>query len=232
MRKDSIVRDFKNIPIGGIINMQEKTNFLCGKMMDIEDTIRITSKATTDIYDPIKFESILSFLPDPKQSITDSNELTQWLIEFDSKSLLREYLYNEIYTDNPFSVFKQLDSNLISGNKNNLACYDYIDKNIINRYKLTDFIFWTQFYELKELTIPGSGSSPEDPIINLLYKTPVYNYRAKDIDTKKQSVNIKEFANGTTEIIYKQNVTGTNQKIASSQYSTFIYYFDVVYTRI
>lgn len=232
MRKDSIVREFKNMPVGGIINMQEKSNFLCGKMMDIEDTIRVSSNLTTDIYDPIKFESILSFNIDPKQSDSDSNELTQWLIDFDSKSLLREYLYNEIYTDNPFSVFRQLDQNLIKGKKNNLACYDYIDRNILSRYKITDFIFWTQFYELKDITIPGSGSSPEDPVINLLYKTPVYNYRAKDTDAKRQTVNIKEYADGTTEITYKQNVTGTNQKIASSQYSTFIYYFDVVYTRI
>ena len=232
MRKDSIVRDFKNIPVGGVINMQETTNFLMSKIMDIEDTIRVSSSATTDIYDPIKFASILSITPDPKQNSTDANQLTQWLIEFDGKNLLREYLYNEIYTDNPFSVFKQLDSSLINGNKNNLACYDYIDKNLIDRYNLTDFIFWTQFYSLKNLTIPGSGSSPEDPLVNILYKTPVYNYRARDTDAKKQTVNIKEYADGTSEIAYKQNVTGTNQTIASSQYSTFIYYFDVIYTRI
>ena len=41
MKKSSIVKDYKYIPEPGTLNMFEKTNFITGKAMDIQDEIRI-----------------------------------------------------------------------------------------------------------------------------------------------------------------------------------------------
>lgn len=260
MKKESIVKDYKNVPVSGVYNMKEKSNFLCSKMMDIEDTIRISYNFTSsNIQDTltlapgplaiqkvflksllnishsfIKQDAIKSLHVEKSQTELDSNNLTKWIFEFDSKRLLREYLYNEIYTLNPQSPFKLIPTNDIPGNKINTLCYDYIDKNIMDRYRLKEFILWTSYFQLKDNTVPGTGSDPVlNPVINLLYRTPVYSINAlpninstvqADIDKQKETVALKEYNDGVYEISYKQT--------KSSQYYTFLWYYDVIFEKI
>lgn len=260
MKKNSYVEDFKNINVSGVYNMQEKSNFLCSKMMDIEDTVRISYNFTaSDVentptnlfvaqrvifaqsllnvsHSYAKQEAIISLVPDKTQTDLDSNNLTKWIFDFNAKSLLREYLYNQIYTLNPHSPFREIPLTDIPGNKINQLCYDYIDKNVLSRYKLSDFILWTSYFELKNNTVPGSGTDAViNPVINLLYKTPVYSFNAlpantttnsiqADVDKEKETVSMKQYADGTYEISYKQT--------KSSQYYTFLYYYDAIFERI
>lgn len=228
MRKNSIVREYRDTPLSGAINMQERANFLCGKMMDVEDTLRVRSRAIADTYDAVKYRAINSATIDASQTTQEQNALTTWVFEFDAKYLLREYLYNEIFTQNPFSVFNQLDQEDTLGKKSGLACIDYIDSNIIDRYRLKEFVLWTAYYELKLGRVPGSGSSAENPEIKLLSKTPVYNFNAVpgtgDPDNLKETIALKQYLDGKYEIRFKQK--------KSSQYFTFIYYYDAIYEKI
>lgn len=243
MRKDSIVKDYKNLSVPGTFVMKEKTNFLCGKMMDIEDTIRISYDYTFNellnlsvleansvlsfSHDGIKQNSILSLTEDKTQSTSESNSNTKWIFEFDSKMLLREYLYNEIYTLNPQSPFKQITQDLTPSDNINQLCMEYIDANILDRYKLKEFILWTEFYDLKMNIVPGTGTSLLNHELKLLYKTPIFNIKAIpeiNPDKTKQTISTKEYLDGKYEIYYKQT--------KSSQFSTFIYYFDVIFEKI
>lgn len=248
MRKKSIVEEFKQLPIPGTVVMKEKTNFITGKMMDIEDEFRITYNYNSDInidllnptvnavvtgranmsYDSVKAESLLSIEQDKAQSAIDSNTTTRWVFEFDSKHLLREYLYNEIYTLNPQSPFKQIPNGLIPGDKIGQACYDYIDKNLMDRYRLKEFILWAQYYDLKNNIVPRTGTDLVlNPEIKLLSKSPVFSYNAvpvKNPDLNKETISLKQYDDGTYEVYYKQT--------KSSQYFTFIYYYDVIYEKI
>jgi hypothetical protein len=113
-------------------------------------------------------------------------------------------LYNEIYTENPNSIFKQIDSSLTLNKKSNLACIDYINYNIISKYKIKDILFYTMFYELKNNTVIGSGSSTENPLIELYSKTPVYSHTAKIISPNKKNISFKQYNDGLYEISYKQ----------------------------
>ncbi len=242
MRKDTIVRDYLQSNVNGVVNMHEKTNLLCGKMMDIEDEIRISYNYTSEdlaninttssshnvSYNFIKQKAIKKLYPDSSQSPLDNVNLTKWIFELDSKYLLREYLYNEIYTNNPHSPFRQIRTTDVPGGKINTLCYDYIDKNILSRYQLKEIVLWVSYFELKLGSVPGSGSNILNPEIKLLYQTPVYSFNAipmvSNPDSQKETVSIKPYNDGLVEINYKQK--------KSSQYYTFIWYYDAVYQKI
>ncbi len=272
MRKASQVQDFIQMRVNGTQVMREKSSFLGGKMMDIEDiinitysynkdnlnttnltekqiqdlsklinipsnTINLTPTQITDLnntitslndktYDVIKRNSIISLKENNNQSTFESNTTTKWIFEFDSKYLLKEYLYSEIYTyggiDSPF--YNISNNNM----KSNQMCYDYIEKNVLDRYKVKEFILWTEYYKLKLNEVPGSGTNPEfDPLIKLSYKKPVFSFRAipdAEPEKNKETISFKEYNDGIYEIGYKQQLT-------SNEY-TFIYYFDVIYEKI
>lgn len=245
MKKNAIVKNFKNSSIPGTYVMQEKSNFLVSKMMDIEDTVRISYNITpNDIglnnidtlnklnYDDLK-KRCISLSVDKSQTTQDTNNLTKWLFTLDSKTLLREYLYNEIYTINPNSAFKQINSDNVPTKNISDSCYNYIDLNILNRYKLSQIYLWVNYYDLKINKVPGTGTSNNNPAIQLLSKTPIYsiyaipatsNIRSNDVDNKKETISMKGYDNGIYEISYKQT--------KSSQNYTFIYYYDVIFEKI
>ncbi len=243
MRKHPIVQEYINKDIPGTYVMKEKTNLMCGKMMDIENIIRVTypyslktsiasienKELLYDLnYDNIKKNSIISINVDKSQSKTESEINTKWILEFDSKYLLREYLYNEIFTLNSKSAFNLIDINNIPNNKIGQACYNYIDSNLMDRYRLKEVIFWVEYHKLKDNIVSGSGSDiVYNPEIKLLYKTPVFSLHAVPNtlpDNKKASIALKPYIDGTYEISYKQD--------QSSQYFTFVYYFDVIFEKI
>lgn len=242
MRKDTIVRDYVQVPVTGINNMQEKTNMLCGKMMDVEDLIRIsynytiadltnfntTNSSHNVSYNFVKQNAIKKLYLDPTQNTLDKNNLSKWIFELDTNYLLREYLYNEIYTNNPHSPFKLIRPEDLPNKKVNQMCYDYIDKNILSRYRLKEFILWTSYFELKLGSVPGTGTNTLNPELKLLYQTPIYSYTAipaiEPVDSQKKTVATKPYTDGMYEISYKQE--------KSSQYYTFTWYYDAIFERI
>lgn len=236
MRKLGIIHDFKNTPIPGTLNMIEKTNFLCGKGMDIQDEIRVRSinmwkndamsaDFNYDQFEGLKKDSILSAFIAKDQTQTEKDTLTKWVFEIDMKKILREYLYSQIYTDNSFSDFHFIPSGNVINNNPSLACYNYIDNNILSRYKLKEFVLWTQYYELKQNKVDYAISNPLSVVsYPLLKQTPIYSFFAKpksDPDKNKAVVSTKEFNEGILDVTYKQE--------KSSQYFTFLYYYDIIF---
>jgi len=259
MRKKSIIKEYNEYATPGIYNMQEKSNLLSGKMMNIPNSVRISYNFTSaDIGDLtssdstklalaqntiaslhnvsnsyVKENAILSLTLDSKQSAADANTLSNWIFEFNANYLLREYLYAKIYSLNPHSPFKEIDKSYLPNNKINQLVYDYINFNILNRYQLTDFILWTSYFPLNYNTVPGTGTDPIlNPTINLLKQSPVYSFHAiptvfatgSTADSLKETVSTKPYTDGVYDIYYKQT--------KSSQYYTFIYYYDAIFTRI
>jgi len=241
MRKYPIVKDFVNIDKPGILVMKEYTNINFGKMMDIDDEIRVSSSLNSSLlalppaeladinmfsYDKYKKDAIMIFEPSKVQSDDEKNTITKWYIKLNYKEILRKYLYNEIYTYNPHTEFKKmfgiLDENLVGQ-----YCLSYIDQNIISRYKIKEIIFWTEYHELKRNIVPGTGTIlPYNPEIKLLYQTPVFSFHAIPnpiSDDKKEYISMKEYTDGTVDIVYKQT--------KSSKYYTFLYYYDIIFER-
>lgn len=225
MRKRGIVKDFKNQAIPGTLNQIEKTNFLTGKCMDIEDEIRVRTidvwNNNIDRYSQLKEHRILSINIAKDQTQADKDSLTKWVIELDTKNLLRDYLYNEIYTENSHSVFNLLTNDIVDNSNTSLACYSYIDNNLINRYGIKEVIFWTKYYQLNLSVTPDSNQIP------LLKQSPVYSFYAKptsDSDKNKSIISTKTYTDGLVELNYKQS--------KSSQEYTFLYYYDIIFYKL
>lgn len=219
MRKYAIVQEYKSVPISGINVVKDSTNFLCNNLMDIEDEIRIfSSNYPIYNYDDLKFQSINLKL-DNKQSNNDLIGQTKWIIEFNSDKLLRQYLYNEIYLYNQNSVFKQIPQHIIPNNNLSDLVYNYIDQNLLNKYRVKEFILWTEPYQLKNNIIPGQN-------LQLLYQQPIFNKFITQFkeDKDKRLINIKKYLDNRYEINYTQEY--------SSKYFTFVYYYDVIYEKI
>lgn len=221
MIKNSITQNYNNNPVEGTVNAKELTNFLCGKCMILEDTISISSVDSSSVNDGIKYNAIKLNI-DPSQNITEKNLLTNWIIDLDSNYLLTEYLYNEIFTQNPHSDFHAFDLHTVSR-----QCKNYIKFNLLDKYKLKEILFWSDYFSLNLNTVPGSGSSAVNPLINLRQFSPVYSYLAKpntNATLLKDNIAIDSYLNGNYKLKYKQK--------QSSQDYTFIYYFDAIYERI
>ncbi len=238
MRKLGTIRDFKNTPLPGTLNMLEKTNFLCGKGMDIQDEIRVRSinmwkndalsaDFNYDQFEGLKKDSIMSTLIAKDQTQAEKDTLTKWVFEINLKKILREYLYSQIFTDNVFSDFHNISPENVINNNQSLACYDYIDKNILSRYKLKEFVLWTHYYELKQSKVDYALSDSSIVSYPLLKQTPIYSFFAKpknDPDKSKSIVSTKEYTEGILDVTYKQE--------KSSQYFTFLYYYDIIFYKI
>lgn len=251
MRKKSIVKDFKNKEYPGSLIMDETNNFMNSVLMDMDDEIRISYSYTVkdvslgeDIlkaynaisYDVLKKKSIEISI-DEKQSKFDNDKNTAWIIKFQHKNILREYLYNQIYTTNTRSPFREIPTSVINIEELGGLCLEYIDKNVLNKYEVKEFILWTKFYDLNLNSVPltgvGTGILQEiNPKINLLYKTPEFTFMSipditdlavKDVDKEKEYITMKEQNDDTYLIGYKQR--------ESSQFKTFTYYYDVIFKR-
>ncbi len=231
MRKTGIIKDFKTKPQPGTLNQIEKTNFITGKGMDIQDELRVRSldmwtaspgmQNQYDQFEQLKQSAIKNVEMAKDQTDADKIGLTKWVLEIDSKYLLREFLYNQIFTENPSSAFNKLTSEIAANSKVNSACYNYIDANVLDRYAVKEIVFWAKYYELKYNTTPDTNAFP------LLKQNPIFTFYAKpdrDADKNKSITSTKTYSDGLVELSYKQT--------KPSQYYTFLYYYDVIFYRL
>lgn len=231
MRKNGIIKDFKNKTEPGTLNQVEKTNFITGKGMDIQDELRVrsldiwtASAGKSDHYDQfeqLKETAIKTVAMAKDQSEADKIGLTKWVLEIDTKYLLREYLYNQIFTENQSSAFNKLTGAVAENAKVNQACYNYIDANVLDRYAVKEVIFWAKYYELKLNVTPGTNAFP------LLKQSPIFTFFAKpdiNADKDKSIIATKGYNDGLLELSYKQ--------VKPSQYYTFLYYYDIIFYRL
>jgi len=222
MIKNSIIKEYKQVPIPGARLAVEKTNFLCGKGMDIQDRCRVVQISPidgVDKYGHIKSLHITSNSIDGSQNAQDRRGLTLWKFEINTQALLRDYLYDQIYTSNPWSPFRLLDDIESNGDRGQ-SCINYINANLLSRYKIEEVVFWATYYDLKLGQTPGTNPVP------LLQNVATFNQIARPLvnpDSQKQTVSLKEYGEGLIEIDYKQNQSSTN--------FTFIWYYDIIYVR-
>lgn len=195
MRKNLITHDYRNTPKSGVINMHEVRNFGVSKAMYIEDSFIISGDMVKDyITNPV-----ISKANSPTEAI--KNPI--WTFDVRHTDMLVKYLYNNIIqTPNDFEDLTI--SNTHDGNINN-AVNDYIRKNIVMAYKLSDIYMWTEYHNiitnkvtkgtdtytlLMNNPIFRSDVKPSDPYMNIekLTITP---------DKDKNSVSFKQLQDAT-----------------------------------
>lgn len=180
-------------------------------------------------FDKIKKDNI-ELTEDDKQRLDESSHNTTWKFRLNSKGLLRDYLFNEFYINNrENSVFTDLETyinnNGLSNYRINDIVYDYIDSNVIDKYRFKQFKLYVKYYELSQDKVNAiSYLKKLDNEVKLFIKKPVFDIKAINDKNTFEVVSIKPYVDGFFDIYYKQ--------LKSSKKYTFLYYYDVVYEKI
>lgn len=229
MRRNYISPEYTNTSIYGTFNMVEEGNFFASKMLDIEDSILISNqniiyyqKLTGEQLDLAIESSLLSYIYSAADSmnlyhtlILDESQLeyqkennTKWILNVNIKSILADYLFAILKR---YRTFEGISNQLIKTNDINTSIKEYIDRNVIDRYKFSKLDLYISYTDLKNQ--------------NVLRYINIWNQNIisdSNLLTKKQ-----------TEIKYDYSsaIISFNQEKISSLYN-FDYYFTILFQKI
>jgi hypothetical protein len=228
MRKSFITKQYENVPIAGTFSTEEKRHFFGGKMLEIEDIINISNTNTQHIFHNMKRQHLSRPNIAPNQTSFEQYNSTKWIVEFDANALLTEYLYRQLmltnFDDSAPNYFTEIDPVNTSSKRLYSMVLEYIDKNVIGRYRLSKVLMWTKYYSL------GTGSIIIDGEKTMLTQyNPIFHPIAKasktDLELKNTAETLYFVPKGDKyEISFKQS--------QAARLFTFAYYIDVVYEKI
>lgn len=248
MKKFPYVKEYSNEPVSGLKVMKEQSSFLMSKMMDIEDIINITFTNSIDdlndynnntnnqtflkklfdlkeqySYDLIK-QQCVTLTEDNTKLTEDNNFLTNWIFTLDSNKLLKDYLYHELIVYNKNKSFNDIQKIYPNEDITQLV-KNYIDDNIISKYRFKSFKLYTKYYDLKDNIVNSLTNNVLDKDVKLYQKKPVFDIKAIPLNKNQiEVISIKPYVDGIFNITYKQQT--------SSKLKTFLYYFTVLFEKI
>lgn len=222
MRKKGISPEYIYTKTPGVINMREGRNFFSSKMIKLGGDITLASEYviykqrlsgeqidSTDDHS-IAYSSILDkesnhkIVIDPTQTDSNKDKKTSWVLEVDTDTLLRNYVFAQIKKSRAFEGVYNANCESKSVN---ISIKSYINLNVINRYKLDMIDLYLEYIPLGIGVNKNTPVYTSDRLSNILP-----NYRT-----------IKNSDNGLVTILFDQD------KIADEY--TFRYTFDVKYKR-
>ena len=242
MKSNLILAQYQTTPVIGTFSTLEDKTFLGSKMLEIEDSIIIDTsyiqysqftgntdnlgyqyyiqdlvKESLSVLDLTTLKSDNHTINTDSQSDADYQNNTRWILNIDIKDILKQYLFAKIKENRTFRCIYFNDFT----NKNiNSSILEYIENNVLNRYKFTNIDFYVKYYEI---------------LINQnIYSQSFIKYNPKfdknlRIDSNIiKTVSVKNYDN----ILTATNVTVSyNQTKPATQYK-FDYYFDLNFVRI
>lgn len=246
MKDNLMLKTYQTEEIPGSYNLSPHKPFFGTPLVDVEDNISIlnevifytqminSTSATTSIPDGYQnlidnsLETItteelvllkqrhhtISLL---QQNESDKLHNTKWLLNFNVKNMLIDYLYARLKEARAFKCFGKDD--LI--NKDiNLGIREYITLNLLNRYAYDRIEFYVKYIDVVVNTNIYSSQ-------NLLYN-PTYNRTIEQPIYVTPNLNI-QVADVMNNLDY---LTATYQQTQSSNKYKFDYYFNIYFKRI
>ena len=171
MRRTYISPEFEYKKVHGSLNMLEQSTFFGSKMLEISDKIEILNENVVYFQLPngeqlnleaeknlpqVVYDTVLdkqtnhSLKLDESQSEEDKLKNTRWILSISVKNILKNYIYA---TMKKFRTFEGLENNMTINNNVNAALLDYIDKNVLSRYKFNRLELFLNSVDL--LTVCG-----------------------------------------------------------------------------
>jgi hypothetical protein len=171
MRRTYISPEFEYKKVHGSFNMLEQSTFFGSKMLEIADEIEILNEnlvyyqlsngeqlnlEAENNLPQIVYDTVIdkqnnhTLTLDQSQSEEDKLKNTRWILDIEVKNLLRNYIYASM---KKYRTFEGIQNNMTINNNVNAALYDYIDKNVLNRYKFTKVELFLKSVDL--LTVGG-----------------------------------------------------------------------------
>lgn len=171
MRRTYISPEYKINKVYGTYNMVEESNFFSSKMLEIEDFIDIVNqdiiyyqKITGEQLD-LSVESSLTSLVyssstnkqsnhtlilDKAQPTFQLNKNTRWILEINLNQIFTDFVFSSL---KKYRTFEGLKNNMTIEKDVNVAIRKYIDKNVVNRYKLDRIELFINYKDLRNQNI-------------------------------------------------------------------------------
>lgn len=171
MRRSYISPEYINQRVYGTFNMREESNFFSAKMLEIEDSISISTEDITYYQNnngeqlelsvessgqPLVY-SVSSdknknhtLLLDETQSKTQKEKNTKWILTINSKSLLNNYLFAIM---KKWRTFEGIRNDMTSTSDVSQALKNYIDFNVYNRYKIKGVDLYISYRDLRNQNV-------------------------------------------------------------------------------
>jgi len=229
MRRTYLSPEYSGYRVYGTFNMVEESNFFGSKMLEIEDSISIKNQ---DIiyYQNLKgeqldysiesslqsyvFSSVInkgsnhSLILDDRQSQTQKEKNTKWVLTIEVEKILKDFIFAEL---KKYRTFESITNEMTRYNNIDIAIKNYIDINVKNRYKLETIDLYIKYKDLRNQNI-------------LRYKN-IWNSNIALVENKYTRTQRETTIDGSI-------VTLTfNQEKPSSEYS-FEYYFDLNFEKL
>lgn len=229
MRRTYISPEFKTNNVYGTYNMVEESNFFGAKMLEIEDSILISSQniiyyqklngEQLDFDTETTLESTIYSSSDDKnlnhkltidesQSKYNLENNTKWIIDIDIKKILSNYLYSELKR---YRTFEGIKTDMVIYNDVNVAIKKYIEFNVLNRYKLSTIELYVNYTDLRSQNV-------------LRYKN-IWDENTYKPEYKLSKVQtISDYNQNKLRVLF-------NQEKPSSTYK-FNYFFNLLFVKI
>ena len=229
MRRNYISPEFESKEVFGTYNMVEESNFFGAKMLEIEDNILINNQNIIYYQMPngeqldLSVENTLQsyvysassakeknqiLTIDPTQTEYTKENLTTWTLDLNLKGILSDYLFAELKR---WRTFEGIRTNMNSYNDVNTAINNYINYNVIDRYKLSRIDLYLRYKDLRSQNLLRYKNAWNSDIVS-----------PANINKKFQS---------------EMSVDGAYTKITFSQQQpsslyTFEYYFNLYFEKL
>jgi len=246
--KDSLMlKKYKVESVSGSYNLTEEKTFFGTKIMDIEDSISITDKSIqyyeldivgtpleeanngyqyqelnktieiVRIFDVVDIKNNNHKIKKTLQDVQSEINNTHWEITIDIKSILRQYLFGKIKEMRTFK--SMMNTTFINKNINN-SIYNYIDKNILDRYELDKIELYVKYIDIKNNVIYSNLAIKQyDPLFNQSIELDKYLVRNTNL---KLDLYLDKLA----------PITVDYYQIKSSSEYKFDYYYNVYFKKI
>jgi hypothetical protein len=171
MRRTYISPEFTYDSVNGTFNMIEQSSFFGSKMMDIEDYISISNqsiiyyqtaeKEQLDLSSERSSPSLIydssdnkllnhTIVIDDSQPQYQKEKNTKWIININIHDILREYLFAIL---KQYRTFEGVKNVMTIGNDINTSIYNYIEYNIIPKYKFTSIDMYISYNDIHNQNI-------------------------------------------------------------------------------
>lgn len=229
MRRSYISPEYQNKAVQGTLNMLEESTFFGAKMLEVEDSIKvenqdiiyyqtidgeqidfsIESSSTSYVYsssiDKSRNHTLIIDPTQPKYQL-DSN--TRWILNIELNTILTNYLFAIL---KKYRTFEGVKNDTTKYNDVNVAILNYIQYNVLNRYKYSGIELYVNYIDLRDQNILKYNNIWSDKIIN-------NNYKLIKLQSDLQ------FDGSSIKISF-------NQEKPSSDYK-FEYYFNILFEKI
>lgn len=229
MRRTYISPEFRKNNVYGTLNMLEESSFFGAKMLEIEDNILIhndniiwqqmpngeqidietESTLESQFFSSSNFKQSNHTLKlDETQTQYTRDNSPKWIIEVDLNKILVEYVYSELKR---YRTFEGVRSNMTIYNDINLAVRDYVQLNVVNRYKLSRFDFYVNYTDLRSQNLLRFKNNWNERIV-----TPEY--------AMKKFQSITDYNQKYLQVLFSQEKPSTK--------FNFDYYFNLFFEKI